>query len=32
MQIMPSGQATITWGEGLAAVLTLGMIMFLLGV
>jgi hypothetical protein len=27
---MPSAQATITWGEGLAAVLTLGMITFLL--
>ena len=30
MQIMPSDQATITWGEGLAAVLTLGMITCLL--
>jgi hypothetical protein len=27
---MPSDQATITWGEGLAAVLTLGMVTFLL--
>jgi hypothetical protein len=27
---MQSAQATITWGEGLAAVLTLGMITFLL--
>src|SRR5262245_58761997 len=26
MPIMPSAQAPITWGEGLAAVLTLGMI------
>jgi hypothetical protein len=30
MQIMQSDQATITWGESLAAVLTLGIIMFLL--
>jgi hypothetical protein len=30
MQIMQSAQATITWGEGLAAVLTLGIITFLL--
>jgi hypothetical protein len=30
MEIMPSDQAAITWGEGLAAVLTLGMITFLL--
>jgi hypothetical protein len=30
MQLMPSDQATITQGEGLAAVLTLGMITFLL--
>jgi hypothetical protein len=30
MQIMQSDQATITWGEGLAAVLTLGIITFLL--
>jgi hypothetical protein len=30
MQIMQSDQAAITWGEGLAAVLTLGMITFLL--
>ena len=30
MEIMPSAQATITWGEGLAAVLTLGMITCLL--
>jgi len=30
MQIIQSGQATITLGEGLAAVLTLGMITFLL--
>lgn len=28
---MQSDQATITWGEGLAAVLTLGMITVLLG-
>jgi len=30
MEIMPSAQATITWGEGLAAVLTLGIITGLL--
>src|SRR5215475_2506388 len=30
MPIMPSAQAPITWGEGLAAVLTLGMITCLL--
>jgi hypothetical protein len=30
MESMRSAQATITWGEGLAAVLTIGMITFLL--
>jgi hypothetical protein len=30
MEIMPSDQAAITWGEGLAAVLTRGMITCLL--
>ncbi len=31
-RIMPPDQAAITWSEGLAAVLTLGMITVLLGV
>ena len=30
MRIMPPDQATITWSEGLAAVLTLGMLTCLL--
>jgi hypothetical protein len=30
MQIMPPDQAAITWGEGLTAVLTLGMLTCLL--
>jgi hypothetical protein len=32
MQIMQADQATITWGEGLAAVLTLGILTCLLRV